>query len=135
MVMRSRLLSLLSLLIHTVIFLFSSHTNHTKQSIHYSQFLRLRCLCSDDKDDPETSAIFTDKPLISFRRNKNTRDNLVRSALDKIYLHQRVPFLAHVLVVTRVRSSTLPHLFPDLNRYSAHFCMHLLQHHLLHFLH
>ena len=54
----------------------------------------------------------------------------MRSALDKIYRHQRVPFLAHVLVVTRVRSSTLPHLFPDLNRYSAHFCMHLLQHHL-----
>ena len=35
--------------------------------------------------------------------------------LDKIYRHQRVPFLALVLVVTRVRSSTLPHLFPDLN--------------------
>ena len=35
--------------------------------------------------------------------------------LDKIYRHQRVPFLALVFVVTRVRSSTLPHLFPDLN--------------------
>ena len=35
--------------------------------------------------------------------------------LDKIYRHQRVPFLALVLVVTRVRSSILPHLFPDLN--------------------
>ena len=35
--------------------------------------------------------------------------------LDKIYRHQRVPFLALVLVVTRVRSSTLPHPFPDLN--------------------
>ena len=33
------------------------------------------------KNDPETSAIFTDNPLISFRRNKNMRDNLVRSAL------------------------------------------------------
>ena len=33
------------------------------------------------KNDPETSAIFTDNPLISFRRNKNIRDNLVRSAL------------------------------------------------------
>ena len=29
--------------------------------------------------------------------------------------HQRVPFLALVLVVTRVRSLTLAHLFPDLN--------------------
>ena len=35
--------------------------------------------------------------------------------LDKIYGHQRVPFVALVLVVTRVLSSTLPHLFPDLN--------------------
>ena len=36
-------------------------------------------------------------------------------SLDKIYRHQRVYFLALVLVVTRVRSSTLLHLFPDLN--------------------
>ena len=35
--------------------------------------------------------------------------------LDKIYRHQRVSFLALVLVVTRVRSSTVPHPFPDLN--------------------
>ena len=33
------------------------------------------------KNYPETSAIFTDNPLISFRRNKNIRGNLVRSAL------------------------------------------------------
>ena len=39
--------------------------------------------------------------------------------LDKIYRHQRVPFLALVLVLTRVRSSTLPHLFPDLNPISS----------------
>ena len=38
--------------------------------------------------------------------------------LDKIYRHQRVPFPALVLVVTRVRSSTLAHLFPDLNSIS-----------------
>ena len=29
------------------------------------------------KNDPEMSAIFTDNALISFRRNKNIRDNLV----------------------------------------------------------
>ena len=28
----------------------SSHPNHTKQSTPYSQFLRLRRLCSEDKD-------------------------------------------------------------------------------------
>ena len=41
--------------------------------------------------------------------------------LDKIYRHQRKPFLALVLVVTRIRSLTLPHLFPDLNPISL-FC-------------
>ena len=35
-------------------------------------------------NDPETSAIFTDNPRISFRRNRNIRDNLVRSALDEL---------------------------------------------------
>ena len=67
------------------------------------------------KNDPDTSAISTENPLISFRRNKNIRDNLVRSALRQNLRHQRVPFLALVLFVTRVRSSTLPHPFPDLN--------------------
>ena len=47
-------------------------------------------------------SLVTGNPLICFSRNK-------------IYRHQRVPFLALVFVVTRVRSSTLPHLFPDLN--------------------
>ena len=37
------------------------------------------------KNDPETSAIFIDNPLISFRRNKNMRYNLVRSALRLVY--------------------------------------------------
>ena len=40
-------------------------------------------------------------------------------ALDRIYRHKRVPFLALVLVVTRVHSSTLAHLFPDLNPISS----------------
>ena len=33
----------------------------------------------------------------------------------KIYRHQQVPLFGLVLVVTRVRSSALPHLFPDIN--------------------
>ena len=41
------------------------------------------------KNDPETSAIFTDNPLICFRRNRNIRDDLVRSAL-----RQNVPVAA-----------------------------------------
>ena len=35
---------------HSYLLFPSSHPNHTKESIPYSQFLRLRRLCSDDKD-------------------------------------------------------------------------------------
>ena len=35
---------------HNYLLFSSSHLNHTKQSIPYSQFLQLCCLCSDDKD-------------------------------------------------------------------------------------
>ena len=54
----------------------------------------------------------------------------MRSALSQIYRHQRVHVLALVVVGTRVRSSTLPHPFPDLNptsrqRLSDRFTGHL----------
>ena len=162
---------------HSYLLFSSSHPNHTKQSIPYSQFLRLRRLCSEDKDfetkslemrtffvergyptylldsaiqkafnnsrrdtlkpplakisddkiplvltfhpfnykvrdvisrnflilknDPETSTIFTDNPLISFRRNKNMRDNLVRSAL-----RQNLPAPAGTFSCSRARCYT-----------------------------
>ena len=125
MVMRSQLPSLISLLIHTVIFCFPPPT----QSIPYSQFLCLRLplvltfhpfnykvrdVISRNfqilKNDPETSAIFTDNPLTSFRRNKNIRDNLVRSAL-----RQNLPAPAGTFSCLHVFVPQLPHLFPDLN--------------------
>ena len=50
----------------------------------------------------ETSAIFTDNPLISFKRNKNMRDNLVRSALRQNLPvpAAREPFLARARYYT-----------------------------------
>ena len=162
---------------HSYLLFSSSHPNHTKRSIPYSHFLRLRRLCSDDKDFetkswemrtffvergypthlldsaiqkafnnsrrdtlkpplakisddkiplvltfhpfnykvrdvisrnfrilknyPETSAIFTDNSLISFRRNKNIRDNLVRSAL-----RQNLPAPAGTFSCSRARCYT-----------------------------
>ena len=162
---------------HSYLLFSSSHPNNTKQSIPYSQFLRLGNLCSDDKDfetkslemrtffvecgypthlldsaiqkafnnshrdtlkpplakvsddkiplvltfhpfnykvrdvisrnflilkhDPETSSIFTNNPLISFRRNKNMRDNLVRNAL-----RQNLPAPAGTFPCSRARCYT-----------------------------
>ena len=53
------------------------------------------------KNDPETSAIFTDNPLISFRRNKNIRDNLLRSAL-----RQNLPAPSGTFSCSRTRCYT-----------------------------
>ena len=151
----------------------SSHANHTKQSIPYSQFLRLRRVCSEDKDfetkSLEMRTIFVERgypthlldSAIQKAFNNSRRDTLkprwpklavifkflkttlrrqpfspitllslldaiktfeiikCTVALDRIYRHKRVPFLALVLVVTRVHSSTLAHLFPDLNPISS----------------
>ena len=145
---------------HSYLLYSSSHPNHTKQSIPFSQFLRLRRLCSEDEDfqskslemresfvqrgyptslldtafskasqiprsetlsnsvtnvadhnrtllvltfhpfnfkvrdvirknfhilknDPETSSIFSNNPLVSFRHSKNIRETLVHSNLPQ----------------------------------------------------
>ena len=145
---------------HSYLLYSSSHPNHTKRSIPFSQFLRLRRLCSEDEDfhtkslemrdffvqrgyptslldtafskasqiprsetltnpvtnvtennqiplvltfhpfnfkvrdiirknfhilknDPETSSIFSNNPLVSFRHSKNIRETLVHSNLHQ----------------------------------------------------
>ena len=145
---------------HSYLLFSSSHPNHTKRSIPFSQFLRLRRICSEDEDfqtkscemrnffvqrgyptslldtafsrassiprsntltnsvhngtdnnkiplvltyhpfnfkvrdvirknfhilknDPQTSSIFSENPLVSFRQNKNIRESLVSSSLTR----------------------------------------------------
>ena len=40
---------------HSYLLYLSSHLSHVKNSIPFSQFLRLRCLCSDDSNFSENS--------------------------------------------------------------------------------
>ena len=89
------------------------------------------------KNDPETSVIFTNNSLISFRRNKNIRDNLLRSVL-----RQNLPSPAGTFSCSRARcytclflNSTTSISGTKSNFVIRQFYMHLLQHHLLHFLH
>ena len=168
----------------------SSHPNHTKRSIPFSQFLRLRRLCSEDKDfhtkslemrdffvqrgyptsllhtafskasqilrsetltnpvtnvtgnnqiplvltfhpfnfkvrdiirknfhilknDPETSSIFSNNPLVSFRHSKNMRETIVHSNL-----HQESPPLSGTLPCGVAQCKTpcmLSHITPIFN--------------------
>ena len=88
------------------------------------------------KNDPETSAIFTNNPPISFRRNKNMQDNLVHSAL-----RQNLPAPVGTFSCSCARCYTCSFLKcatsisgPKSNFVIRQFYMHLLQHHLLHFL-
>ena len=61
------------------------------------------------KSDPETSAIFIDNPLISFRRIKNIQDSLVHSAMKHHY--QPALFLVLEPAVTHVLFSVKTPLF------------------------
>ena len=58
---------------HSYLLFSSSHPNHTKQSIPYSQFLRLRRLCSDDKDGYPTHLLDS---AIQKAFNNSRRDTL-----------------------------------------------------------
>ena len=74
------------------------------------------CACAVDtiitqngaENNPETSAIFTDNPPISFRRSKNIRDNLVHTAL-----RQNLPAPAGTFSCSRARCYTCSFLNSD----------------------
>ena len=59
------------------------------------------------KNDLETSSIFSDNPLISFRRNKNIRDSLVHSVL-----RQNLSAPAGTFPCSRTRCNTAIFLTP-----------------------
>ena len=44
------------------------------------------------KNDPETSSIFSDNPLVSFRHSKNIRETLVHSSLAQVSTSQKGTF-------------------------------------------
>ena len=77
MVMRSQLPSLISLPIHSYLLFSSSHPNHTKQSIPYSQFLHL---CSDNKDF-ETKSL----EMRTFFVERGYPTHLLDSAIQKAF--------------------------------------------------
>ena len=80
---------------HSYLLFYSSHPNHTKQSIPYSQFLRLRRLCSDVNDfetkSSETRTFFVERGypthLLDFAIQKafsNSRWDNLKPPLAKI---------------------------------------------------
>ena len=69
---------------HSYLLFSSSHPNHTKQSIPYSQFLRLRRLCSDDKDF-ETKSL----EMRTFFVERGYPTHLLDSAIQKAFNNSR----------------------------------------------
>ena len=69
---------------HSYLLFSSSHRNHTKQSIPYSQFLRLRRLCCDDKDF-ETKSL----EMRTFFVERGYPTHLLDSAIQKAFNNSR----------------------------------------------
>ena len=89
------------------------------------------------RNDPETSSIFSDNPLVSFRRTKNIRDSLVHSAL-----RQNLSAPAGTFPCSRTRCNTCSFLNASTcisGRKSNFFIRHcftcISSNHLLHFVH
>ena len=107
-----------NLQILTVIFLYSSsHPSHVKNSIPYSQFLRLRRLCSDDSDfssKSEEMCQFFEKrgypvPVAKAGHHRaqqiDQQSALQTSQKDK---NDRIPFTSlFILIITQSKPSFL----------------------------
>ena len=60
---------------HSYLLHSSSHPSHVKNSIPYSQFLRLRCLCSDDSDFSNKS-----KEMCQFFKKRGYPASVIQTA-------------------------------------------------------
>ena len=63
---------------HSYFLLSSSHLNHVKNSIPFSQFLRLRRLCSDELDFSNKS-----EEMLQFFKNRGYPDSVVKTAQER----------------------------------------------------
>ena len=64
---------------HSYLHYYSSHNPSTKNSIPFSQFLRLRSLCSDDADFEEEA-----EEMASFFLQRRYPESTVKKALDQV---------------------------------------------------
>ena len=63
---------------HSYLLHSSSHPNHVKKSISFSQFLRLRRLCSDELDFSNKS-----EEMLQFFKNRGYPDSVVKTAQER----------------------------------------------------
>ena len=85
---------------HSFLLFSSSHPNQTKQSIPYSQFLRLRRLCSDDKD-----FVIKYLEMRTFFVERGYQTHLLDSAIQKAFSNSRRDTLKPPLTFLMISSN------------------------------
>ena len=97
---------------HSYLLYLSSHLSHVKNSIPFSQFLRLRCLCSDDSNFSDSFSINVAILFLSFKRAiilpKKLIDSQHHKRLRRKTLRTAFHSLSHfTLTTTRLNLSFL----------------------------
>ena len=89
---------------HSYLLYSSSHPNHTKRSIPFSQFLRLRRLCSEDEDfqskSLEMREFFVQRGYPTSlldtafsKASQNTRSKILSNSVTNVTDHNRTPLV------------------------------------------
>ena len=76
---------------HSYLLYYSSHPNHTKQSIPFSQFLRLCCLCSEDEDFQSKS--LETREFFVQRGYPTSPSETLSSSVTNVTDHDRTPLV------------------------------------------